>query len=108
MADLTLMVLRCHNLELSRSFYETLGLTFTPEKHAAGPEHYSTRLGQTVLELYPAAEPATPMRIGLRVDNFQHVLVALATSVMWENTGSSPQSALLRDPDGNKVEITAP
>ena len=107
MADLTLVVLRCRDLELSRSFYEALGLTFAPEKHGSGPEHYSTRLAQTVLELYPAAEPATPMRIGLRVDNFQHVLVALASSVMRENTDTSPQSALLRDPDGNKVEITA-
>jgi len=48
------------------------------------------------------------MRIGLRVDNFQRVLVALATSVLHADMGTSPQSALLRDPDGYKVEITAP
>jgi lactoylglutathione lyase len=108
MADLTLLVLRCRNLELSRSFYETLGLTFAPERHGSGPEHYSTRLGQTVLELYPAAEPATLTRIGLRIDDLQRVLVALATSVVQVNTDTFPPSALLRDPDGNKVELTSP
>lgn len=65
--NLSLVVLRCANLDQSRQFYETLGIVFTPEQHGSGPHHYSARLGPTILELYPAAKPPTPIRIGLGV-----------------------------------------
>jgi catechol 2,3-dioxygenase-like lactoylglutathione lyase family enzyme len=50
---ITLIVLRCADVERAREFYETLGLTLVAEQHGAGPRHYSTTIGRTVLELYP-------------------------------------------------------
>jgi hypothetical protein len=90
---------------LSRSVYDALGLSFALEKHGSGPEHHSARVGFAVLELYPATGPATPLRIGLRVENFEPALVALASCVLHANASAHPKSALLRDPDGNKVLI---
>ena len=58
---LSLIVLRCSDVNASRRFYEALGLSFTTEKHGAGPEHYACRLGDLVLELYPAAAGKRPV-----------------------------------------------
>jgi catechol 2,3-dioxygenase-like lactoylglutathione lyase family enzyme len=48
---LTLIVLGCVDLELSRRFYEALGMSFVEEKHGSGPHHYACTLAETVLEL---------------------------------------------------------
>jgi lactoylglutathione lyase len=66
---LTLVVVRCRDLEQSRRFYEALGLSFNTERHGAGPVHYSTRLGTTVLELYPAGAAPSNVRLGVGVAN---------------------------------------
>ena len=50
---LNLLVIRCRDLEASRIFYESLGATFSLEKHGAGPEHYAGELEGLVFELYP-------------------------------------------------------
>jgi len=54
--QLNLLVLRCKNIEVSRKFYEELGLKFIKEKHGKGVEHYSAYIGELVLELYPLQE----------------------------------------------------
>jgi lactoylglutathione lyase len=108
--ELSLVVVRCADLVKSRQFYETLGIVFTPEQHGSGPHHYSARLGATVLELYPASDSTTPVRIGIGVVDV-HAAVAAARAfadcVIRFDPDRSPQSALLRDPDGNKIELTA-
>ena len=58
--SLSLLVVRSSRLEASLAFYRALGLSFVEEQHGSGPIHYSTRLGDTVLEIYPG-ESAAPM-----------------------------------------------
>lgn len=108
--ELNLVVVRCANLAQSRQFYETLGIVFTPEQHGSGPHHYSARLGATVLELYPTAEPTTPVRLGIGVVDVQTTVAAVrafADCVIRFDPDRRPQAALIRDPDGNKIELTA-
>src|SRR6478735_1604347 len=108
--ELSLLVLRCADIEQSRTFYETLGLVFTPEQHGSGPKHYSARLSDTVLELYPALEAPSPIRIGLRVADVAASVAAVrsfADCVLRFEPEQAPNVALLRDLDGNKVELVA-
>lgn len=108
MATLTLLVLRCGNLEASRRFYSALGLVLTTEQHGSGPVHYSCQLGTTVLELYPAQSKTTSTRLGIGVPSVATALGALRSlgnSIDHEPTPER-RSCLVRDPDGNAVELT--
>ena len=108
--QLTLVVLRCTDLAQSLRFYKTLGVVFVPEQHGSGPHHYSARLGSTVLELYPTAEPTTPVRLGIGVVDVSATVAdvsALFDCVVRFEPDRLPRSALIRDPDGNKIELTA-
>jgi lactoylglutathione lyase len=107
---LNLLVLRCTDLERSREFYEALGLAFAAEQHGSGPNHYSANLGGLVLELYPSSQAATPIRIGVAVADVQAVVNAVrgfADCVVQLQSAQRPHSALIVDPDGNKIELSA-
>jgi lactoylglutathione lyase len=108
MPTLTLLVVRCRDLEHSRRFYEALGLAFTPEQHGAGPFHYSTQLGTTVLELYPANAATSAIRVGFGVTDViaaVDAVRAIGGRVDREPTADA-RTALVRDPDNNTVELT--
>jgi catechol 2,3-dioxygenase-like lactoylglutathione lyase family enzyme len=60
---ISLIVLRCVDILKSKVFYEQFGLQFVEEKHGDGPKHFSSQIGETVLELYPIGKNQT---IGLR------------------------------------------
>jgi lactoylglutathione lyase len=110
-----LLVLRCKDIDLTRRFYEQLGLAFVEEKHGTGPQHYAWESGGFVLELYPAAEGQPPdnVRIG-----FSTALLADLAGNLRHNSDASvlkPPYAtadrlvmLLQDPDGRKVEVSQP
>jgi len=105
---LTLFVMRCSDLLKSCQFYQALGLALTAEQHKTGPEHYSAQLGATVLELYPATTPPTPTRLGFAIIDVAAAVAkarSLGASIVRFDDTASP-SALLRDPDGNTVELT--
>ena len=107
---ITYLVLRCADIERSRIFYESLGLLLVAERHGTGREHYSTRIGSLVLELYPLTDADTRgLRIGISVSDLSTILRAI------ERTGgtpirvaldASPPIALIRDPDGHLIELT--
>lgn len=103
----TLLVLRCTELERSLKFYQALGLQFTPEQHGAGPHHYSTRVDRTVLELYPASQPR-PVRFGLALSDVKEAVASVrglaGTVVRFDD--AVPTHAVIRDPDGNTVELS--
>lgn len=108
MAQLTLLVLRCQDLQLSRRFYSALGLTLTAEKHGTGPVHYSCRLGTTVLELYAASATPSSVRLGLGVADVGAAVTSvrsLGGRVDREPTGDGT-TAMVRDPDGNRIELS--
>lgn len=107
---LTLIVLRCSDIERSRDFYESLGLRFASEKHGSGHAHYSTRIGSIVLELYPQTDAETRgLRIGFSVVDLSATLQLVGhngyspTRVFWD---ALPPHALIRDPDGHWIELT--
>jgi len=104
-SSLNLLVLRCQDIERSRAFYENLGLTFIPEKHGSGPQHYSTVIGSAVLELYPAKTPATAIRFGIGLRDVVAAVASVRASGGQVVTDQG-ESALLRDPDSNLVELT--
>jgi catechol 2,3-dioxygenase-like lactoylglutathione lyase family enzyme len=71
----TLIVLRCADVERAREFYEALGLALVAEQHGDGPRHYSTTVGRTVLELYPRRGSETRgLRLGLSVSDLAAAL----------------------------------
>ncbi len=103
-AALQLLVLKTHDLEALRRFYEALGILFQPEKHGEGPAHYSAQLGELVLELYPLskAKPSTPTeRLGLQVEHLADFLCSYEREVQRRG-----QVVIVEDPDGRKVELT--
>jgi catechol 2,3-dioxygenase-like lactoylglutathione lyase family enzyme len=110
-----LLVLRCKDIEVTRRFYEQLGLSFVEEKHGTRPQHYAWESGGFVLELYPAAEGQAP-------DN---VRIGFSTPLLADLSGNLRHSSdmnivkqpyavadrlvmLLEDPDGRKVELSQP
>jgi len=108
-----LLVLRCKDVEVTRRFYEQLGLAFVEEKHGAGPQHYAWESDGFVLELYPAAEGQAPdnVRIGFSTP----LLADLAGSLRHNsdvNVVKQPYATpdrlvmLLQDPDGRKVDVS--
>ena len=110
MNGLNLLVLRCRDLEVSRQFYECVGMRFSGHAHGSGPEHYASEESSGVFELYPAALEQTVDATGL----------GFATNEIekrlgdFESRGFNPQpirdrpwgrTFIVRDPDGRRVEI---
>lgn len=104
--SLSLIVLRCADLEASRTFFSALGAEFTPEQHGTGPKHYSCTLGQVVLELYPArGRNTSDLRLGFVVRDLARTLERVRNTggtVISEDVGQ----AVVVDPDGHKIELT--
>lgn len=91
---ITLLVLYTPRLEECRAFYAGLGLTFAPERHGQGPDHYAAVLTDgTVLELYPesATRRTDHLRLGLTLTD----------------TPLAPGRHRLTDPDGRVLDVLA-
>lgn len=105
---LSLVVLRCDDIELGARFYTALGLEMVREQHEGGPVHYAAQVGRTVLELYPAAAQPARSRIGLMVDDPEEA-AARALAVGGTRVESDvPNEVRLRDPAGNTVHLRPP
>lgn len=111
--SLTLLVLKTRQVDQVRTFYETLGITFTEERHGSGPLHYAGRAGDVVVEVYPlpgdsAADAST--RLGFSVGNLAEVVQALqglGMAVAKQPTQTAwGLQAVVKDPDGRSVELT--
>jgi predicted enzyme related to lactoylglutathione lyase len=103
-----LLVLRCTDVERARKFYEALGLAFTAEQHRAGPLHYSTTIGQTILELYPRRSAETRgLRFGLLVSDVAAALgvVERAGGKVVRAESAQAPLAIVEDPDGHTIEL---
>lgn len=100
------VVLRCHDLERSRAFYEALGLRPVSEQHGKGARHYACDLGGIVLELYPfSGKPSSGLRVGIRVANVAATVAALKQSG-GDLHRAQPHSAVVLDPDGHEIHLT--
>ena len=107
---LSLAVVRVADLAASRRFYEQLGLAFYQERHGSGPEHLSTVIGGTVVELYPIGSgPSTQgLRLGLVVADLAEIAGTCGASVIEDSERDGQRVVVVRDPDGHKVELMEP
>jgi lactoylglutathione lyase len=113
--DLNCLVLRCLDVELTRRFYEKLGIVFTEERHGNGPRHYAWEKDGFVLELYPTTHGQPPDNVGL---GFSTGLLADVSSAVRHDrevtvvkspfTTADRLILLLQDPDGRRVEVSQP
>ena len=104
----TLIVLRCRDLPASKCFYEALGIEFTAERHGSGPDLWSSRIGESVLELYPAGEASPSVgRLGFQVSDVRAVASAVvAAGGRIDRAFDAPRGlAIVVDPDGTKIEL---
>lgn len=103
---LNLLVLRCESIDKTRCFYENFGFVFVKEQHGNGPVHYSTKVQDIVLELYPASQafPVDKCRLGfsLSSSNFEYVSHHFETKII---TRDDRKILLIRDPDFRWVEV---
>ena len=51
-------LIRTHDIEAAKTFFEAFGLTFVQEQHGSGPVHYACEVGGAVFEIYPARDGA--------------------------------------------------
>jgi lactoylglutathione lyase len=109
---LNLVVIRSDNLERLVTFYRSLGLQFSKEKHGRGAEHYSCRSGELVFEIYPlrSTESSTGgVRLGFSVKcletTIQTALAEGATLVSERVQSNQEKRAVIKDPDGHKLEL---
>lgn len=107
--QLNLLVLRCKNIETSKKFYEKLGLKFQKEQHSKGSVHYSTYVGQMVMELYPLKNGyhVENSRLGfkLELDNIHSYLTNLGINIVSEYEFDNKCTVVVVDPDNRKVEL---
>jgi predicted enzyme related to lactoylglutathione lyase len=111
---LNLLVVYSRNIEAAKEFYEQLGLTFQSEKHGKGPNHFAAQLGPVVFEIYPCldASHVSRTRIGLvvpsvdqAVDHLRRAAAEIVTEPFELPWG---RRAVVKDIDGNFVELTEP
>lgn len=106
---ITLIVLRCADIERAREFYEALGAVLVAEQHGSGSRHYSATIGGTVLELYPRRGAETRgMRLGLSVSDLASTVGGVERAggrVVRTELVQTP-SAIVEDPDGHTIELT--
>ncbi|RVU86544.1 VOC family protein [Leucothrix sargassi] len=103
---ISLLVIRCENLEVSKNFYQLLGLSFTKEKHGNGPTHYSCEENGTVFELYPnnGKAPQDNNRLGFKVSGLTKIISLVDVIDSYEYLGNITYVVL--DPDGRKIELS--
>ncbi|MGX9294430.1 VOC family protein [Tsukamurella paurometabola] len=92
------LALYVNDVDASAAWYQdALGVTWTREKHTAGPEHVSAQVDGLLIELYPRGDrPASRVRIELSVgDRFGNA-----------DQAPEPIPRRLTDPDGNTVVVT--
>ena len=109
---LTLVVIRAQNIDRLVMFYSALGFRFTKHRHGKGPAHFSSTLGDTVFEIYPASGPnesTVSTRLGFSVPSLSHALArlrGLAVEVLAEPSDSGyGRRAIVKDFEGHKVEL---
>lgn len=109
-----LVVIRSSQIEQAASFYRALGLHFTKHRHGNGPEHFASELDNQTFEIYPLADDATPTtetRIGFAVNQvdevFDRLVEAGGKSISPPKHSQWGRRAVICDPDGHRVELTA-
>ncbi|WP_081444822.1 VOC family protein [Blastopirellula marina] len=109
-----LIVLRSRNLDQAQAFYSALGLSFARHAHGNGPVHLASESGGQVFEIYPLANEAastSSTRVGFCVPSVDKTYASLmsagGTSVIPPKDSEWGRRAVVSDPDGHRIELTA-
>ena len=109
---ISLLVIRAQDIEKLAGFYSALDLRFTKHRHGKGPEHFSSTIGKTVFEIYPAtnaADSTASTRLGFTVPSLCNALVRLreiGATILTEPVDSEfGRLAVVKDFEGHKVEL---
>lgn len=116
---LNLVVLRASATDASLAFYRALGLSFVEEQHGVGTVHYSCKVGNIVVEIYPGNSDnildrrnAGATMLGFQVENVERVIESLR--IVGAQILTDPQEsdwgrrAVVLDPDGRAIELSEP
>ncbi|WP_020559804.1 VOC family protein [Thiofilum flexile] len=101
---LTLLVLRCEDIDKTKHFYEQLGLSFREEKHGTGARHFSTILNGIVLEFYPASShySVDKARLGFNLPNLAQLPCYNPDLLIHRD---EQILLIIKDPDGRTLEL---
>ena len=110
--SLKLLVLKTYDVDSVRQFYQSLGLTFTEERHGSGPLHFSAPMGDGIIELYPLPSDQavdTSTRLGFAIAD-PDAAVSGVESVGGRVVKAGRDTpwgymAIVGDPDGRTVEL---
>ncbi|MBS4102840.1 VOC family protein [Tsukamurella paurometabola] len=92
------LTLYVNDVDASAAWYQdALGIAWSHEKHGAGPEHVSARVGGLLIELYPRGDrPASRVRMELSIgDRFGDA-----------DTAPDVFPRRLTDPDGTVIVVS--
>lgn len=111
--NIRLLVLRTGSPEKTVAFYGLLGFIFDYHKHGNSPYHYTTQIGETILEIYPFAKNQTEadknLRLGFAIDDFDRIINTLkkhqVTFVLEPAQTDFGFMAIIIDPDDRKIEL---
>lgn len=111
--EIRLLVIRTIEIAQLAEFYSLLGLTFEYHKHGKSPYHFSTLVGNTILEIYPLAKGQTEadkeLRIGFALDEFENTIITLKEKGVEFVSEPMPTDygfmAIIKDPDGRRIEL---
>ena|SRR5689334_1203279 len=111
MRNLNLLVLRCRDIDKSKSFYELFGMAFVEEQHGNGPIHFSSTDDSGMFELYPA-EGTAPDQTGLgfvtgEIEGLHTLLRRNQFAPRDIRDTELGRMFVVRDPDGRRVEVKA-
>ena len=114
--SVSLIVVRTSQLDRTLAFYRALGLVFQQEQHGSGPVHYSTEIGDTVMEIYPGTEQLVDRRgsgatmLGFRVESVDDTVAALTelggAVVTSPRDSEWGRRAVVTDLDGRALELS--
>ena len=111
--EIKLIVIRTEDPKRLSEFYSFLGLTFEYHSHGKSRMHYSAKIGEAILEVYPLMKDQVSsdkcLRIGLAIDDFEERISVLRNSGVIFNLEPRDTEfglmAVVVDPDGRKLEI---
>lgn len=109
-----LLVLRARDLNRAQEFYRALGMELVQHSHGSGPVHLVSEVEGQVFEIYPLSQndvPTNSARIGFSVpsvdDAYRALLAAGGQKVSSPRNSQWGRRAVVADPDGHYVELTA-
>jgi len=109
-----LLVIRARDMSRAHEFYKALGMDLVQHSHGTGPMHLASEVEGQVFEIYPLSDndiPTSSARIGFCVPSVDEACDALVSAggriVSAPKDSQWGRRAVVADPDGHRVELTA-